>query len=525
MDQDKLFFSPNNVDKQVDQLLQHSNRSSSNSQSQLDIPSSRVVRQLQSIYPMFVKDEQALQRVWQRLVRSQRMSYLRTDGNAQAEQINERVNTQETKQERSRSLIRESVPGFRARKPILQHFGILAAVLYLTLLVGSMVVVFNTAHQNQSKPGSHPKPASTVRAPHVAPLVPNQAALYVSMMDGFYRLDPRSGKTLWHYKIDPSLGGGGGNSNGITLTVIQTTAYFGGRDAGGYYLGALDTENGSLRWRFHTKWGLMSIPQVVNGIVYSDASDGLATGSTLYALDAVDGSLRWSRHYSDALAISAVINGVIYVNEFFHVAALSARDGSLLWQASSLYQDTISGLQLVNNMLYATSYTNVSFVSYVYAFNPATGHVLWSEKLDNGGLSDPVVSNSVIYLGSQIGYFYALNVKDGSVRWMYHTQGSMNTTPVVTNAKVYIGKSCTGVNVPCLAYIIALATSNGNVAWSHALDNYSGLTPLAANGKVLYASSGEGIIHVLNMSDGAEVQRYQVGNSMNGFTPSVTVVQ
>jgi hypothetical protein len=86
----------------------------------------------------------------------------------------------------------------------------------------------------------------------------------------------------------------------------------------------------------------------------------------------------------------------------------------------------------------------------VTALNVATGIKLWNTKIGSITFSSPVVSDEVVFVGSdnQQTYplsvvdgnsFYALNATDGSIIWSYVTGGSVKSSAAVANGIVYVG--------------------------------------------------------------------------------------
>lgn len=72
----------------------------------------------------------------------------------------------------------------------------------------------------------------------------------------------------------------------------------------------------------------------------------------------------------------------------------------------------------------------------------ANGNVLWHRKdFTSPFNSAPVVSNNVIYVGSDDNKFYALNVSDGTTIWTYTTSGTIQCSPWVDNGSVYFSSN------------------------------------------------------------------------------------
>src|SRR6266853_5667882 len=79
-------------------------------------------------------------------------------------------------------------------KPASQHpLGIVVTLLVLSLLVGSLLVVLNLAHQHH--------PATAHPSLSQAPTATSQIGVYVGSADGaIYRLNAANGQLVWRYQ-------------------------------------------------------------------------------------------------------------------------------------------------------------------------------------------------------------------------------------------------------------------------------------------------------------------------------------
>lgn len=139
MRQDDDFPTSEALDEQIERLSIEANTLS---------PSTRLVHDLHSTYePYATNDARSLERVWERLAHSQNAMLSRQDENIQP------IDTQKYRQERSHYMI-TTTRSVSRRRTLQQRAGIIAAMLFLTLLVGSMIVVLNYAHQGSTQTSS-----------------------------------------------------------------------------------------------------------------------------------------------------------------------------------------------------------------------------------------------------------------------------------------------------------------------------------------------------------------------------------
>ena len=117
---------------------------------------------------------------------------------------------------------------------------------------------------------------------------------------------------------------------------------------------------------------------------------------------------------------------------------------------------TASSLTVVNGVVYIGSGDHK-----VYAFNAATGAILWTATTTNDIISSPAVANGVVYVGSEDFKLYAFNASTGATLWTATTGSYINSpSPAVANGVVYIGSSDHKV--------YAFNASTGAILWTYA---------------------------------------------------------
>jgi WD40 repeat protein len=219
MRQDDDFLTPEALDEQIERLSIEADTLS---------PSTRLVHDLHSTYePYATKDARSVEQVWERLVHSDNAMLSRQDENIQP------IDIQKYRQERSHNMITTTRSVSRWRT-LQQRIGIVAAILFLTLLVGSMIVVLNNAHQGATQTGSgyHPaipvakQPTVANRATTTPPLAQGKTLYSYHTIDNIYSLawspnsariamgtdtvvrewDATSGKNVFTYNPNPKGG-------------------------------------------------------------------------------------------------------------------------------------------------------------------------------------------------------------------------------------------------------------------------------------------------------------------------------
>ena len=223
------------------------------------------------------------------------------------------------------------------------------------------------------------------------PLVAN-GVFYGGLRDeSLFALDQYSGELLWTYEVDLARSPHN-QKREWPPTLFDHSLYLTGEDedGGDEYVAALDAVTGDPKWRYFT-FHDESFPTVADGRVFVSEDSDLAEGKGYVALDAVTGEVLWRYGVSDSTTFPPVVsNEIVYLGTTEHLYALAVGDGSLLWQY----------------------------------------------EIDEG--SAPVISESVVYTGSEDGHLYALEANSGELLWRYDVGSSIGFSPVVDGTLVYV---------------------------------------------------------------------------------------
>jgi len=416
-------------------------------------------------------------------------------------------------------------PNSPPEHPPLHRSGMIAAVLILTVLVGSLVVVTSQARLSKkaipSTSGVHSQTTQSL------------LGVYVGSGDGsLFKLDSQQGQFIWRYKTQ-------GRTIPAPATVANGIVYVGSIDGS---VSALQAADGNLIWQHKTQSAILASPVVANGVVYVSSSHG-----NLYALQADNGSLLWHFHPGALNTITnvntvVVINDVVYGSSSDGIAhsylfALNAHSGSQIWQ-QQITNQSFTDLQVFNSVIYIASWAigqeggPDNKDSYVYAFDANNGAQIWrSEKIGNFILFSPTVVNGVVYIGSQDGYVYAFNATNGSRLWRYNAGGPITVSPQVANGIVYAGVtgkdvsttvSSTNDSTQLQGYILALNAAKGSLLWQHSLQNYQG-TPMKVFDSVIYVGSADHFVYALKATDGSVIWQYKDVNTVEGVASNAPI--
>ncbi len=216
---------------------------------------------------------------------------------------------------------------------------------------------------------------------------------------------------------------------------LAVEAWDGGTIPGGGRLVGVDVSTWAVRWVTQTMAN-PSVPAVVGDTAWLTV-DGQCL-MALMALDTEPGTRPLRQHARYNFSAPIVIAGKVVVSlpgESYPIEpsihALGAATSEPTW---SIRTDTFVSARMV-----ATDRALiVPFDSGVRAIDPATGRVLWTNRVSPGFVvqDQPVVAGDVIYLGQWHGAINAINACDGTWLWHGQTQTKWVGSPYVAEGVV-----------------------------------------------------------------------------------------
>ncbi len=166
---------------------------------------------------------------------------------------------------------------------------------------------------------------------------------------------------------------------------------------------------------------------------------------------------------------------------------------------------------------------------------PTLRSVAWRFHAKGPIVASPVVSNGVVYVGSNDFRLYALNARDGSMRWTYRTHGPVSSSPAVWNGAVFAA-SLDG-------YVYSLDAQSGTLRWRFKTEGerrftapgIHGLIPVnemmpdpfdlfvsspVIDGGTLYIGSGDHNVYALDAQTGTLRWKFTTGDVVHA-SPAV----
>jgi len=565
---DDEFFTPEEVDEQIDLLARRQGQLSES-----DVPAAHTISHLQQYYAKNIQTYAApLERAWTRIVEEHQLT----------KQISQRkgrlISMQGYQGEQQEPQTLNSRPTSPGRHPLFQRLSVLAAVLFIGLLVGSTILVLNSARQRTSgtpktkqvaETGSggtpQPKPPHPITGgkcsidttkPHPQESKVSVPGLYTFAFNEqsdnlLYRYDPQAKKVVWSKKLCNAFEPAGTIEQKGILYLAGVDVTHESSSGMVSYLYALNETDGSAIWgiQFPTSvtpykkdspnygsspldLGSLETPTIANGIIYVVQRTGVVyaynatTGGQLWSFDS--GRNAWattSQGNGSLLDPSSVqvVNGIAYFSIVDRVYALNAQSGKELW-AHNFHNalDINQSPAIANGTLYLTAfvpgYGSVMHPdTYIYAFDAQTGAQKWVTAKMRGYLNGPVAYSGNVYVSSYDGVWYTLNLANGAIEAQKTLSGGGYGDPVLINGVLYDLTESDTNNT------LAVLNADGSVKWSVRV---AGQYPVLddVQGGIIYLSGRGSGVYAYRATDGKLLWHYE------GYLPqpqgqlSVTIV-
>jgi outer membrane protein assembly factor BamB len=268
----------------------------------------------------------------------------------------------------------------------------------------------------------------------------------------------------------------------------------------GGQVSAIFLRNGRLRWT-------AAVPDAQHVAAGGDQVF-VATLANVQALSAEDGSLVWQVPIVTPVTAPLTYGaGWLIVASGSEIVALAAADGTPQWRmsASSAVQEAPV---IVGDRLYVVMVDGL-----VTARRIEDGGPLWERRVapQPGAL---LVVGDRLYLGAADNYFYCLDERDGSVRWRWRTGGDIRGAAAIDEDRVYFFSFDNLVR--------ALDRRSGVQRWRHAL----GMRPLGPvqllDGVLIAAGIGR-TIRGFRTDTGAVLGEFQASSDLVS-APFITVL-
>jgi eukaryotic-like serine/threonine-protein kinase len=224
------------------------------------------------------------------------------------------------------------------------------------------------------------KPFGDIEA---TPLI-HHKMIYLGNTNGaFYCVNETTGNPMWQFELPDN-----NRHKGIRSSAAanEHNIVFGAEDGNIY---ALDSEAGTLKWKYSTGSVIVSTPCIAQDNIYIGN-----LGGVFIAVELATGTVKWRFNAgTDIYADAAFADSTVFVG-------------------------TTGGI--------------------MYALNSRTGQQIW--KTDLGGIinSGAVVANNTLYVGTLKKKLFGLNTFDGAIVYQQEVEGRIKTSPAIAHHRIYV---------------------------------------------------------------------------------------
>jgi outer membrane protein assembly factor BamB len=283
----------------------------------------------------------------------------------------------------------------------------------------------------------------------------------------------------------------------------------------------------SLRPPFRQLWmqsesALLEFPPVL----YGERLFQLADDGVLAAIDKRTGRFAWVRKLGVASASTpAVTASTVFVSllsrapgvEAGRVVALDAENGNIRWSVDLPSRSESSPL-VSDGMVFVGSEDGT-----VYALRENTGHIVWTYHAEGAVKASPTLHDGTLYFGDYAGDLQAVSERTGRLRWKSGSEGAplgsgtFYSTAAVAYGRVYLGNTD--------GRIYAYDERTGSLDWAVQTGAYVYASPAVADapklGPTIYLGSYDGNFYAINARTGAIDWKFDAHGRISG---SATIV-
>ncbi|MFJ3670229.1 PQQ-binding-like beta-propeller repeat protein [Streptomyces sp. NPDC090106] len=234
---------------------------------------------------------------------------------------------------------------------------------------------------------------------------------------------------------------------------------------------ALDTDDGSLRWRYDAGNSCLFAPVVHGERVLVGARDG-----GVHCISAHTGRAHWvsGRGNGPVFDRPAVAADRVYVSGWQgHLEALRLHDGAGTTRLPQV-KDIVGAPAAQEDRLFLASRTGA-----LCAVETDTGRQTWCLAGRTAACTGPVMGHGMLYVGTVGGTVWAHETHTGSRVWRHSTSRRIKCAPVHDNDTLYVGSGHA---------LTALDAREGHLLWTHRTGASLHAPPLLAHGHAYVAT-------------------------------------
>ena len=253
--------------------------------------------------------------------------------------------------------------------------------------------------------------------------------------------------------------------------VVDGKIYIGSLDGNLY---CLDASSGTIQWKVATGGVIYATPAVVDNAVFIDPST-LGAGTVL-KLNAATGAILFNvsvpyshRSYGagdNMVASPTITNGMVFVRTGLYTNyALNATTGATIWTYNAVSNENTpqqnGGTTQICAMLYKYGVVYLNDFYGVTALNAKNGSIVWQTYLARENIASGLsYSYGRIYTVNENGVLYVLDALNGAKLSFYTFPAQMHSMPIPYNGKLYVATNDWGLYCFGDARIMAAASTS-----------------------------------------------------------------
>ena len=148
----------------------------------------------------------------------------------------------------------------------------------------------------------------------------------------------------------------------------------------------------------------------------------------------------------------------------------------------------------------------------LYSLNKDDGRENWNFNTNGQIKATPVIQLNHIYLASNGGYLYCVDKRNLHQKWLFETKSGMSSSPLIADDTLYIG-SDNGI-------IYALFTETGEVKWEYDAKKAITTSPVI-NDKAIYFGTREGTFQAIEIEEGKELWAKEISEEGLQSSPAI----
>lgn len=279
-------------------------------------------------------------------------------------------------------------------------------------------------HSNVGDAGANP----------LQPALTKDAIYGASGKGALTRLDRTSGRQVWRIESGMNVSGGVGSGEGLVVI---------GSNKGDVL--AYD-EEGKLRWKSKVSSEVLSVPQVVEGVVIVRSGDGRIAG-----LNVADGKRVWlyERSNTPALVVRSHAGVTLQRGDAFAgfaggaLVALNIKDGAAKWESTVSQPRGNTELERISDITSNPAADDeqvcaIAFQGRLSCVDISQGLTMWDREISSD--KGMALLRKYLYLSDVNGYVMALDKSSGSTVWKNEQLYLRNPgTPLAMSNHIVVG--------------------------------------------------------------------------------------